>query len=200
MNIRNFFFLITLSILMVSTKAMSDECVAGSNFFLPAGDSYTLYRDLYQAYNDDLTVCVTHNSGAPVRVEDGDGQELFTLAADSGCAQYQDVDTVKAICEGVGNDDCNISWNICGESPEFAIPDPPTTRPTTIDNLASAENDDDSRLVKDDSRTTDLIVNPCPEGTVLTPYEMPVYDEQGIFVVGYETVWYCIQEDTPIAE
>ena len=218
MNIRNFFLLMTLSILMVSTKAMSDECVAGNNFFLPAEESYTLYSDLYQGYNDGLTVCVSQNYGASVRVEDGEGQELFILVEeDSDCVQYQGVDTVKATCEGVGSDDCNISWTICGESSGFLNPDPPTTRPTKIDDLANDEDDVDEfgfsvryiltsdasepRLVKDNSRIGSFKVEPCPEGTVLTPFEMPIYDKAtGLFVVGFRTVYFCISEDTPIPE
>lgn len=35
----------------------------------------------------------------------------------------------------------------------------------------------------------------CPEGTTLTPFEMPVYDERGLFVVDHETVWFCIDDD-----
>ena len=36
----------------------------------------------------------------------------------------------------------------------------------------------------------------CPLGTILTPYDMPIYDEEtGLFVVGYETVWFCLPED-----
>ena len=193
MNIRNFFLLVTLSILMVSTKAKSG-CVEGDNYLLPAGHSYTLYSDMYQAYNDELTVCVSHNYGAPVRVEDGDGQELFTLDTDSGCAQYQDVDTVQAVCEGVGNDDCNISWNICGETPEFTIPEPPTTRPTTVGDKLSVGTTDSSRLAKGQT-VIGSFVTPCPKGTVLTPFEMPIYDQAGLFVVDYKTVYYCLPED-----
>ena len=39
----------------------------------------------------------------------------------------------------------------------------------------------------------DIIV--CPEGYHPSPFEMPVYDENGLFVVGYETVWFCIPDD-----
>lgn len=36
----------------------------------------------------------------------------------------------------------------------------------------------------------------CPEGTVASPFEMPIYDEDdGLFVVGFKTVWFCIPED-----
>ena len=35
----------------------------------------------------------------------------------------------------------------------------------------------------------------CPAGSVATPFEMPVYDEEGLFVVCYETVSVCIPED-----
>ncbi|MPY91857.1 MAG: hypothetical protein GEV08_01995 [Acidimicrobiia bacterium] len=35
----------------------------------------------------------------------------------------------------------------------------------------------------------------CPEGTFLSPFEEPVYDDDGLFVVGYETTWYCLPED-----
>jgi hypothetical protein len=33
----------------------------------------------------------------------------------------------------------------------------------------------------------------CPEGTFLSPFEQPIYE--GLFVVGYETVWYCLPDD-----
>ena len=216
MNIRHFFLLITLSILMVSTKAKSG-CVEGDNYLLPAGHSYTLYSDMYQAYNDELTVCVSHNYGAPVRVEDGDGQELFTLETDSGCAQYQDVDTVQAVCEGVGSDDCNISWNICGETPEFTISEPPTTRPTTIDDYVAGEEDNEEHVVilkyvfsqgataessseEGSSRPTKFSANPCPEGMMLTSFEMPILHPVTGLVIDFQTVWYCIPEDTPIPQ
>lgn len=35
----------------------------------------------------------------------------------------------------------------------------------------------------------------CPEGTFLSPFEKPIYDDDGLFVVGYETVWYCLRDD-----
>ena len=47
-----------------------------------------------------------------------------------------------------------------------------------------------------DQRTiNEFVFNPCPAGSVLTPFEMPVYDGNGLFVVDYETVWFCIPED-----
>jgi len=36
----------------------------------------------------------------------------------------------------------------------------------------------------------------CPDGTFLSPFEMPIYDDNdGLFVVGYETVWFCLPDD-----
>lgn len=35
----------------------------------------------------------------------------------------------------------------------------------------------------------------CPEGSTPSPFDMPIYDEEGLFVVGYETVWFCIPDD-----
>ncbi len=35
----------------------------------------------------------------------------------------------------------------------------------------------------------------CPAGTFLSPFEMPIYDAHGLFVIGYETVWYCLPND-----
>jgi hypothetical protein len=35
----------------------------------------------------------------------------------------------------------------------------------------------------------------CPEGYHLSPFEMPIYDADGRFVVGYETVRFCIPDD-----
>ena len=39
------------------------------------------------------------------------------------------------------------------------------------------------------------IVTPCPAGSVATPFEMPVYDNAGLFVTCYKTVSVCIPED-----
>jgi hypothetical protein len=36
----------------------------------------------------------------------------------------------------------------------------------------------------------------CPAGTIATAFQMPIYDDDGLFVIGYETVWYCIDADT----
>jgi hypothetical protein len=35
----------------------------------------------------------------------------------------------------------------------------------------------------------------CPAGSVLTPFDMPIYDDNGLFVVGLETVWMCLPVD-----
>jgi hypothetical protein len=35
----------------------------------------------------------------------------------------------------------------------------------------------------------------CPEGSHLSAFEKPIYDEDGLFVIGYETVWFCIPDD-----
>ncbi|MGH8611228.1 MAG: hypothetical protein ACREYF_04040 [Gammaproteobacteria bacterium] len=35
----------------------------------------------------------------------------------------------------------------------------------------------------------------CPSGTFLSPFDMPIYDDEGLFVVGYQTVWFCLPED-----
>jgi hypothetical protein len=40
-----------------------------------------------------------------------------------------------------------------------------------------------------------VIVSRCPPGTVLSPFAMPIYDEDGLFIVGFKTVWYCLPED-----
>ena len=36
----------------------------------------------------------------------------------------------------------------------------------------------------------------CPGGTIATAFDEPVYTEDGLFVVGHETVWYCIPANT----
>ncbi|NOZ52191.1 MAG: hypothetical protein GXP08_03445 [Gammaproteobacteria bacterium] len=41
----------------------------------------------------------------------------------------------------------------------------------------------------------DEIVAPCPKGTSRSPFEMPIYDDDGHFVVDYKTVWFCIRDD-----
>jgi hypothetical protein len=35
----------------------------------------------------------------------------------------------------------------------------------------------------------------CPEGTVLILWNKPIYDADGLFVVGWELVPYCVPED-----
>ncbi len=35
----------------------------------------------------------------------------------------------------------------------------------------------------------------CAEGHHLSPFEMPIYDDDGLFVIGHETVWVCIPDD-----
>ena len=44
------------------------------------------------------------------------------------------------------------------------------------------------------------LVTPCPAGSVVTPFEMPVYDKAGLFVVCYKTVSVCIPEDLEPAD
>lgn len=41
----------------------------------------------------------------------------------------------------------------------------------------------------------DGFFNRCPEGSSPVPFDMPIYDDEGLFVVGYETVWFCIPDD-----
>lgn len=38
--------------------------------------------------------------------------------------------------------------------------------------------------------------NGCPEGTILIMFDMPIYDDEGLFVVGHEPTPMCIDEDT----
>jgi hypothetical protein len=40
-----------------------------------------------------------------------------------------------------------------------------------------------------------VLAGVCGADEVLTPFEMPIYDDEGWFVVGWETVWYCVDED-----
>ena len=35
----------------------------------------------------------------------------------------------------------------------------------------------------------------CPGGTVATAFDQPIYDDDGLFVIGSETVWYCVPAD-----
>lgn len=32
----------------------------------------------------------------------------------------------------------------------------------------------------------------CPVGSALSPFDMPIYDDDGLFVVGFETIWVCL--------
>jgi hypothetical protein len=38
-------------------------------------------------------------------------------------------------------------------------------------------------------------VNACPKGTTLTPFPMPIYDDDGLFVIDFRTVWFCLPAD-----
>ncbi|MEL6139449.1 MAG: hypothetical protein AAFQ61_04090 [Cyanobacteria bacterium J06626_23] len=38
--------------------------------------------------------------------------------------------------------------------------------------------------------------NGCPEGTILVMFDMPIYDDDGLFVIGFEPIPFCIDEDT----
>ncbi len=82
-----------------------------------------------------------------------------------------------------------------------------TTAATMLAPLAAGATEARPRAV--DGKTTELgsvrtsvPVSPtgglkglaeCPEGHHLSPFDMPIYD--GLFVVGYETVWFCIPDD-----
>jgi hypothetical protein len=86
--------------------------------------------------------------------------------------------------------------------------------PWTTFCLATAEAEDfaacEAAGAKDDGRTASQLAvkdvrtrahhGPtnwfCPVGTVATAFEMPIYDVPGLFVVGYETVWFCIDANT----
>ncbi len=35
----------------------------------------------------------------------------------------------------------------------------------------------------------------CPKGQIQVPFEQPIYDSDGLFVIGYETVYYCVPAD-----
>lgn len=41
----------------------------------------------------------------------------------------------------------------------------------------------------------DGFVNPCPQGTTGIWWDMPVYDDDGLFVIGYVMTWWCIPDD-----
>ncbi len=47
----------------------------------------------------------------------------------------------------------------------------------------------------DDKGPSPVFGNRCPSGTFLSPFDMPIYDEAGLFVVDYKTVWFCLPED-----
>ena len=35
----------------------------------------------------------------------------------------------------------------------------------------------------------------CRPGTTPSPFLMPIYDEEGLFIIDYKTVWFCIDYD-----
>ena len=43
---------------------------------------------------------------------------------------------------------------------------------------------------------TQILGQPCPEGQILIMWDKPIYDEQGLFVIGHEKVPVCIPENT----
>jgi hypothetical protein len=46
-----------------------------------------------------------------------------------------------------------------------------------------------------EAETGDVYGVTCPSGSQLSPFAMPIYDDDGLFVVGYETVWFCLDDD-----
>ncbi len=69
--------------------------------------------------------------------------------------------------------------------------------------LVSFGNAEDTRRLKDSQlefqRRADGgwggpgdIVNKCASDEVLTAVEVPIYDDEGLFVIGWKTVWMCI--------
>ena len=43
---------------------------------------------------------------------------------------------------------------------------------------------------------TVLKAKDCPEGTYKVMFKMPIYDDNGLFVIGHKLVPYCIDENT----
>ena len=46
------------------------------------------------------------------------------------------------------------------------------------------------------SMGTVLKAKDCPEGTYKVMFKMPIYDDNGLFVIGHKLVPYCIDENT----
>lgn len=67
--------------------------------------------------------------------------------------------------------------------------------PMALLTLQSAEAS--TLLARSQQLRIDDLVVVCPPGTTRVPFEMPIYDEEtGLFVIGYETVYYCIPDNT----
>jgi len=41
----------------------------------------------------------------------------------------------------------------------------------------------------------DTIAAPCASGSSLVPFDMPIYDDKGLFVVDHKKVWFCIPDN-----
>ena len=66
------------------------------------------------------------------------------------------------------------------------------TTTASAGTLAATKHDGRTRL----PAVPAVLALVCGDDEVLTPFQMPIYDdEEGWFVVGWETVWYCIDED-----
>jgi len=100
---------------------------------------------------------------------------------------------VEKCCETCADcvDSCTDDFNSSHSSPErreeppsFKLVRTPRDRESNLKSgLAKLQVIGDYKIV-------------CPAGTVPTAFPMPIYDEEtGWWVVGYYTVWFCIDEN-----
>ena len=75
-----------------------------------------------------------------------------------------------------------------------AMAQPTSKSPSTI----KVEQNQDVREIKPSSnrvRGKKLIGKKCPEGTHLVWFKMPIYDKEGLFVIGHKLVPYCVDNN-----
>jgi len=96
-----------------------------------------------------------------------------------------------ASSQNVYGNDRDLSFALYGQPVRSVVQGSP-------DKFAAEENDKYkkvySSILTQPSSTGGLAIK-CPRGSSLQPYEMPIYDDRGLFVIGHKTVWFCIPDD-----
>lgn len=100
------------------------------------------------------------------------------------------------------NSDYYEDWKLCaancvpGSVGEVECLDACTDDFNNTHNNPQNENPPPFRLKRNTGESPNIggIVE-CPAGSALSPFMMPIYDKDGLFVVDFETVWFCLPKD-----